>query len=95
MTIVIIILALWSFSPSTDNRRWLTRFRAAPHVYQLSKCILPSDQVHMPIDHASLQEPFRKLRKTLKGFPEGASPKDVHRLRTRIRRTEATARPNS
>lgn len=43
------------------------------------------------MDRKSLQEPFRKLRKTLKGFPKGASPNDVHRLRTRIRRTEATA----
>ena len=44
----------------------------------------------MALDQDQLEKPFRKLRKALKNLPDEPSPEDVHHLRTRIRRIEAT-----
>jgi CHAD domain-containing protein len=43
----------------------------------------------MALDFYSVERPFRKLRKSLKGFSEGPMPEDVHALRTKTRRVEA------
>jgi CHAD domain-containing protein len=43
----------------------------------------------MALDFNSVERPFRKLRKSLKGFSESPMPEDVHALRTKTRRVEA------
>ena len=44
----------------------------------------------MPLDPDMLQKPLNKLRKLLKKLPRQPAPEQVHDLRTRIRRVEAT-----
>lgn len=49
-------------------------------------------KVEMMVDLNSLQKPFRKLRKTLKGFRKNPAQGAVHRLRTQTRKAEAAVR---
>jgi CHAD domain-containing protein len=49
-------------------------------------------KVEVMVDLNSLQKPFRKLCKTLKGFRKNPAPDAVHRLRTQTRRAEAAVR---
>jgi CHAD domain-containing protein len=44
----------------------------------------------MPIDGDHLLKPFIKVRKSLKKIPNNPSPEQIHKLRTRMRRIEAT-----
>ena len=44
----------------------------------------------MPLDPSQVDRPFKKLRKLLKKLPKQPSPKQVHDIRTRTRRVEAT-----
>lgn len=44
----------------------------------------------MALDPKKLNKPFTQLRKTLKKFPRKPSPDDVHDVRTRTRKVEAT-----
>jgi CHAD domain-containing protein len=44
----------------------------------------------MPLDRDKLEKSFRKLRKLLKSAAKQPSPEEVHDLRTRTRRLEAT-----
>ena len=46
----------------------------------------------MALQLASVEKPFRKLRKILKNFPGLPVPEDVHSLRTQTRRIEAIIR---
>jgi CHAD domain-containing protein len=45
---------------------------------------------YMPLDPEKLRMPLRKLRRSLKQLPSQPSPEEVHDLRTRSRRLEAT-----
>lgn len=45
----------------------------------------------MEIDSEKVFAAFRKLEKSIRGMPRNPSPKRVHNLRTRIRKTEAVA----
>jgi hypothetical protein len=49
----------------------------------------------MALDFNSVERPFRKLRKSLKGFSESPMPEDVHALRTKTRRVEAIVQPSN
>jgi len=44
----------------------------------------------MALDPKKLNKPFTQLRKTLKKFPRKPTPDDVHDVRTRTRKVEAT-----
>jgi CHAD domain-containing protein len=47
-------------------------------------------RVSMALDPKKLNKPFTQLRKTLKKFPRKPTPDDVHDVRTRTRKVEAT-----
>lgn len=44
---------------------------------------------NMPLDPKKLQDPLRKLRKSLKKLASHPSPEEVHDIRTRSRKLEA------
>jgi CHAD domain-containing protein len=44
----------------------------------------------MPLERDKLEKPFNSLRKLLKKLPKQPSPEEVHDIRTRTRRVEAT-----